>query len=173
MSKKVFAKIPEDSKQQEALAKIPEGKKQKKQAFAKIDDSEPETVAEPNVNLRQIVREAGFIRVDGLKIVNVLGQKSQIQRSFAKVAPELWSNNGVTSIRFPNGEIWVGKGNFIKFDEIENLIKEGTIKRVGYFVPFSNGEIPTGTWDFYRRMMDPDWIPDYVFNPDPGLSWRP
>ena len=159
----------------ESFAKIPEGsgvnRGEKQEIFAKIPD---ETVAEPNVdadNVRQALQRVGFVRVDGLIQQTVDGRRTQIPRSFAKNSPEIWGNNGIMSVRFRNGEVWAGLGNCIKsVEEIENLIKEGAIKREGYFVPLSNGE-SLYFWDLYRRMRDPDWIPGEIYRSD--LSWRP
>ena len=165
-----FAKIPTPEKKGDeyAMAKIPTPEK-KEQAFARVpSDSEAETVVDTD-NIRQILQQSGFVRVDGLVVQTVDGRRIQIQRSFAKKTPELWGNNGIFSVRFLNGEVWVALGSCMDEQSIRRLEKSGLLKREGFYVPLSNGETPSA-WDLYRRWRKPDWVPEYIYG---DLSWRP
>ena len=104
---------------------------------------------------RQILKEAGFIRIDGLT-VRTDGKKTKIRRSFS-TSPGKWEismNNAVVAMRNRKGELWIGLAKLIHLVDLGGLI----IKWKSFFVPLSNGE-KVDVWDIYRRWRDPDWDP--------------
>ena len=171
-----FSKIPDSGSKEKAFAmsKIPDsGSKEKAFAMSKIpdsdSDSEPKTAVDAN-NVRRILQKSGFVRVDGLSVRTIDGRTEQIQRSFSTSNKwQLWRNNGMTSIRSAEGETWIGLTKFVDA-QVDELIKEGSIEKVGYFVPLSNGEAPS-PWDLYRRWRNPDWVPQEIFRTE--FHWRP
>ena len=136
------------------------------------EKNEKHTVVD--VDVRQILQEAGFIRIDGL-LLRRNGEEIQIERSFpGSHRWELWEKEGVVlSARSPKGEIWVGLGKFVDLKKVDELVKKGLIIRGQgkIYIPLSNRGESVSPWDLYRRSRDPDWIPDYAFNPK--TSWRP
>lgn len=116
--------------------------------------------------IREKIRSLGFVRVDGLIAETVDGRRTQIQRQPGKNW-RIWGNNGIVAVSSPSGEVWIGLQKSV--GDTGPLISEGVVQADGFFVPCSNGE-SLNAWDLYRRMRNPDWIPDYVYS---ELRWRP
>jgi hypothetical protein len=118
--------------------------------------------------IRKLLIQTGFLRVDGLKIFPYGSIEGEIQERLPGDSIRWGSNNGVIAVALPNGEVWVLLGPIDEevFRSIRDQAKEGL------WVPLSNWE--SLDWrDAYRRMRDPDWIPDYIYNQGPVIRWRP
>jgi len=118
--------------------------------------------------VRKTLIQAGFLRVDGLKIYPYGSVEGEIQERLPGDSVRWGSNNGVIAVALPNGEVWVLLGPIDEdaFRSIRDQAKEGL------WVPLSNWE--SLNWrDAYMRMRNPDWIPDYIYSQGPVIRWRP
>jgi len=116
---------------------------------------------------RETLIQLGFLRIDGLMIFSPYNQEGEIQERLPGDGIRWDGNNGVIAVALPNGEVWVALGP-IDEELFRSISSQG---KKGLWVPLSNGEYLY--WrDVYRRLRNPDWIPDYVFSQDP-VRWRP
>jgi hypothetical protein len=119
--------------------------------------------------IRRLLIRAGFLRVDGLRIYPYGSNQGEIQQRLPGDSVRWASQNGVIAVFLPNGEVWIALGP-IDEEKFEPIRSQATESLTG--VPLSNGE--SLDWrDAYRRMRDPDWIPDYIYTQGPVIRWRP
>jgi hypothetical protein len=119
--------------------------------------------------MRSLLIQTGFLRIDGLRIYPYGSNQGEIQPRILGKGVRWASENGVIAVFLPNGEVWIALGP-IDEEKFEAIRSQATESLTG--VPLSNGE--SLDWrDVYRRMRDPDWIPDYIYNQGPVIRWRP
>ncbi len=121
-------------------------------------------------NFREKIRQAGFVRIDGLRLTPLLGEPRVQERYPEPLNHPIWDgNNGVLAIAFPNGEIWIAVST-LRSKTIIAFMKERGWEGRGMYVPCSNQDVPS-VYDVLRRIGDPDYIPKYIFNEK--VNWRP
>lgn len=112
---------------------------------------------ETSPEVREGLAATGFVRVDGLTVVDISGKSFEIKR----MEPECcrWDgNNGRIAIAI-NSEIWLGASSNVNaiMRRRSELAKELGLER-GLWVPCSNGEKLNGH-DILERLADPSWNP--------------
>jgi len=123
------------------------------------------------VEIKKILQASGLFRLEGLLICPLPGEEEYIQKRLPGEEICWEENNGVIAVVLPNGEVWVGLASVLDCAALDKTAKEGNWER-GLWVPLSNGESVRWT-DLYKRMRNPDYIPDYIYNPRYSGKWRP
>lgn len=118
-------------------------------------------------DLRETLKNAGFIRVDGLKILKAsrcdfMKKSGIIEATIPKGIGgriRMGNNNGFTAIETPDGEIWLGKPSTAQIDQLVGELCHMDITPA-VNVPCSE----EGCLDFndlMSRNSNPDYIPPY------------
>ena len=104
---------------------------------------------------RTMLRELGFVRVDGLMAHSQVTGKYEITPETERVGR--WDyNNGTFVVVTMDGEVWIGRRP-VSASDYESLTLSCPNGQ-GAFVPCSNGE-KVGMHDLLDRLADPDSLP--------------
>jgi len=105
--------------------------------------------------MRELLRENGFVRVDGLATYRpgdneesvIVADESHLGR---------WDyNNGIYAVVTTGGEVWIRAAEGAK--PSSGFFETVTPNRSGCFVPCSNGEWPAA-YQLLARVADPDYV---------------
>ncbi|NTU99340.1 hypothetical protein HGA64_05065 [Candidatus Falkowbacteria bacterium] len=108
-----------------------------------------------NAQVAVILGCFGFIRVDGLRCVPLIGDEFLISRNPGE-SYRYRSNNGIMAIACPEGDVWIGQPGVLSPEAFRMF--EPVSKSIN--VPCSNQE-RISTCDLIARNTDPNWIPPY------------
>lgn len=119
-------------------------------------------------DIRELLRSFGFTRVDGLRILSKEWVNPTLKQMgiVPTVIPKgiggrvrMGNNNGFTAVETPDGEIWLGKPDKNKIDQLIGGLCHMDIARMEN-VPCSKGESLDFN-DLMSKNANPDFIPKY------------